>query len=141
MRKILFTAAAALAMLGIGAAPALASNSPNPHAADNSHFTSVYTEGTLSSGNVTWTCAGERIDNNGQGATEQETCKLSGPGTAAYTPGDYGNPSGVFGPFPGYPPSFSFFWFSDFNGQVATTWSLKINGASNTAHLTATYTD
>jgi hypothetical protein len=146
MRRILFTALGALALvIGLGA-PALASNGPNPNSnsSDNHHFTAQYVEGTFSAGPVTWTCNGESIDNNGHTArTEQETCNLSGPGTAGILPGTYGNPAGIFGTFPGYPASFNgFSWFSDFNGQYpALTWVITVNGASNRAHITATYAD
>ena len=147
MRRILFAAAATVALLaGAPATAALASNGPSPNSqsADNHHFTAQYTEADQFGNPVTWTCNGESIDNHGHTLrTEQESCALSGPGTANYAPGDYGNPAGIFGTFPGFPASFTgFSWFSDFNGQYpALTWVIRVNGASNSAHVTATYAD
>lgn len=128
-----------LAVIGIGTAalalgvamPALAA----PAGATNTQFTATYVEPSTA-GPVTWTCAGEHIDNPGVGVKEEENCALSGPGTASYVPGFYsGNPTGTF---PGLPGT-GYIWLSDYNGQVASTYLIHINGSSTMAHIEATY--
>ncbi len=126
------------AAVGIGSAaiilavPAAASASAN-----NAHFTAQYFEYTDTGIPVLWTCAGEHIDNNGAGIKEEETCALSGPGTASYVPGTYsGNPAGTF---PGYPGTNNNYWYSDYNGQLATSYTVTVNGSSTRVHVEATY--
>lgn len=126
------------AAIGIGsaalllgaAAPALAGNG-----ASNAHFSATYVEPSTA-GPVTFTCAGEHIDNNGVGIRDEEDCALSGPGTASYVPGIYsGSPSGTF---PGLSGS-DWFWLSDYNGREATSYMITVNGSSTRAHIEATY--
>jgi hypothetical protein len=126
-------------LLAAGSASAATAGNP----ADNVHFTLVYSEGTSVPGHVVhWDCAGERINNNGQGIRDVEECTLTG-NTGDYVPGRYGSlglpPNPNYGPFPGFPGNNSFFWFSDFDGKIAVTWSIVINGASNHAHISASY--
>ena len=125
----------------LAAGSASASQVSNP--ADNTHFALKYDAGTSVPGHVVhWDCAGERINNNGQGIRDVEECTLTG-NTGDYVPGRYGSlglpPNPNFGPFPGFPGNNSFFWFSDFDGKIAVTWSVVINGASSHAHVDATY--
>jgi hypothetical protein len=120
-------AATGLALAGAGIASANTGNA---------HFTATYTEPTASGGTVTWTCAGEHIVANSQ-VKEEENCALSGD-TSQYVPGFYtGDP---FGTFPGFPSSVTNVdWISDYNGQVATSYSIHINGNSSIAHIEAFY--
>ena len=126
-------------MLG-ASAPVAASTGANPNtrSADDSHFAADYILLTQNGLAVEWKCAGERIDNHGQGLRDVEECSLSGPGTAEYVPGDYrGNP---LGPSPGFDPAnLTFMWFSDFDGRMANMVHVKINGASSRAHVDATF--
>ena len=121
-------AATGLALAGTGIASA---------GTGNTSFTATYPEGTASGGTVTWTCSGEHIVTSSQ-VKEEENCDLSGD-TSQYVPGFYtGDPLGTI---PGYPSSATGFdWISDYNGQIATSYSIHINGHSSKAHIEAFYT-
>lgn len=123
MKKIFAAMVAALLMVALVSSTAFASNGKA------TQFTATYPVGA-----ATWTCSGVHIVN--KTIKDSETCVISGD-TTGYLAGTYtGAPVGAF------PPYGSITWLSDFNGALATTWTITMtdNGDGTfTANIVAYY--
>ena len=127
IKAALVLPAAALAVFGISTAAwasgGPSSGPPSSHSVVQGHFKASYP-----TGHTFWTCSGVRVDNKGAGNFDSETCNVTGVSAsdvANFPAGTYtNNPGSIFGtmPFCGF-----CFWFSDFNAQTATSWTMNLS--------------
>lgn len=124
--KKVFRIAVALALLVTLAVPALALAAPGGSATP---FKATYEQNE-----TVYTCTGVRLVNKGV-VRDNEVCLLTGD-TSWIVPGIYtGDPVGDV-------PPFNFQWGSDYDAQVATSWTFVVAGNGNgtfAMHVVAYY--
>jgi hypothetical protein len=143
MRKLtlagLIAAPALVLSIGLSTA-ASASTTPNANAATNGKIDTSYLQAYVNGSGfhvVTFTCTGEHIDNSAL-VKENETCAITGDTSGLIAGSFHSNPPSPFGIFGAFGNEF---WFSDFDGAVASAWQATFKDAGNgwTLRLYAQY--
>lgn len=128
LRFSLVLIVAAVAAIGFGGASAFASSGTA------TPFKAAYP----GAGNAFWTCSGVHIANrpNLPGSEDIETCVASGDLTG-YAAGTYASGLSCPSPLPpgnycgNFPPYGLQAWQSDYNGALATSWTITARGNDN----------
>ncbi|HKV87354.1 MAG TPA: hypothetical protein VJT78_05095 [Candidatus Dormibacteraeota bacterium] len=125
-RFLLGLIVASVASIGLGGITAFAGSS--------TPFTASYS----STGTDHWNCSGYH-DVHHSGITDSETCFVTG-NTSGYVAGTYSSgtvcPAG-YGAATGttdcgyIPPLGLVYWLSDYNGHLATSWTMVVTGETN----------